>query len=556
MAEPPGADELLFVPLGGTGEIGMNLYLYGHAGAWLMVDLGITFADERLPGIDVLMPDPAFIEARRDHLAGLVLTHAHEDHLGAVEYLWPRLRCPVYATPFTCAVLRRKLDEAGLLGEVELTELELSARFPVGPFEVELISLTHSIPEPSAVLISTPLGQVLHTGDWKLDPDPLVGGDYDDARLQQLAGENVLALVGDSTNALVAGSTGSEAEVRAGLMTLVGGLKERVAVTCFATNVARLQTVAEVAEAHGRSLALVGRSMHRLVDAARETGYLHDLPPLLDESEVRDLPRDKVMMLVTGSQGESRSALARISRGEHPQVALEEGDAVIFSSRIIPGNETAIFAVQNRLMRAGVQVITEEDEDHLVHVSGHPAREELAQMYSWVRPRLAVPVHGEPRHLMAHARLARSCQVPEVMVPHDGSVVRLAPSPAAMLEDVEVGRLALDGSRIVPVDSPAIRGRRKMIADGVALLTLVVDADGHVDGEPELTLLGVVDPIDEEEERAHAVHAVRLAVERLRPAQRRQDPVVQETARLAARRTLQRRLDKKPVTQVHLVRLQ
>jgi ribonuclease J len=427
-SRPAGPGDLWFLPLGGTGEIGMNLNLYGHDGAWLMVDLGITFADERLSGVDLIMPDPAFIEDQRDRLAGLVLTHAHEDHIGAVPYLWPRLRCPIYATPFTAGVLRRKLRENGFAEDAEITEVPLSGRFAVGPFDLELITLTHSIPEPNAVVIRTSAGTVLHTGDWKLDPEPLVGDDYDEAALRRLAEEGVLAMVCDSTNALVEGESGSEGALRDSLTELVGGFEARVVVACFATNVARLETAMRVAETHGRRVALVGRSLHRIYQAARDCGYLADLPPLLSDRDVAYLPRDEVLLLCTGSQGEPRSALVRIVRDDHPEVGLEPGDAVVFSSRVIPGNEKAISALQNELVRKGIEVVT--DREHFTHVSGHPARDELAQMYQWVRPQVAIPVHGEARHLSAHAELARDCQVPQALVAENGDLRAGAGRPA------------------------------------------------------------------------------------------------------------------------------
>lgn len=550
----PGADELLFLPLGGTGEVGMNVYLYGHAGRWLMVDLGIGFADERLPGIDIVLPDPGFIAERRELLAGLVVTHAHEDHLGAIPYLWERLRCPVYASPFASAVLRRKLEEFDLLGEVELVELAPGQRFQAGPFDLEYIAVTHSIPEPNALLIRTAAGTVFHSGDWKLDPEPLVGAGYDRTRLASLADEEVMALVGDSTNALVPGHSGSEADVRTSLMDLVGTLDKRVAVTCFATNVARVETVAHVARHHGRRLALVGRAMNNIVRAAQEVGYLQDLPPLLDEREIAALPRGEVMLLVTGSQGEARSALARIARDEHPDVRLEPEDAVIFSSRIIPGNEKAIHGLQNHLLGAGVEVWTEED--HFVHVSGHPCRGELEQMYHWVRPRLAVPMHGERRHLMAHARLARSCQVPHTFVPEDGQCLRLTGEGAAVVASVAVGRLAVDGEAIVPVDHGAVRERRKVSFEGAAVLTLVVDAHGRLEGEPQLTAYGLL-PEDEAGEAmaTRIIDAVESALTRLKRNARANDGILRETARLAVRRGFQRETGRKPVTDVHLVRI-
>ena len=551
---PPGADELYFLPLGGTGEIGMNLNLYGHAGRWLMVDLGVTFADGGLAGVDVFMPDPGFIEERREDLVGLVLTHAHEDHIGAVGYLWPRLRCPIYATAFTAQMVYPKLVEAGLAEEVEIIEVPLSGRFAVGPFEVELITLTHSIPEPNALVIRTAAGTVLHTGDWKLDPDPLVGDDYDERALRALADEGVLAMVCDSTNALVDGDSGSEAEVRAALMELVGGLENRVLVACFASNVARLDTIGKVAAAHGRRVALAGRSMARVYQAARDSGYLQDFPPLVSEEHVGFLPRDEVLVLCTGSQGEPRSALWRIANEENRNLALEPGDAVIFSSRVIPGNETAIFRLHNQLARLGVGVITSDTQ--FVHVSGHPARDELAQMYHWVRPRIAVPVHGEARHLAEHARLARDCQVPHQIVGENGALMRLAPEPAGIVDHVPTGRLALDGNRLLPLDSPVLRARRKMAYNGSAAVTLVIGADGLFQGAPMVTAQGLLDGEAEADKLALVAAGVEDALRRLPKVDRRNDETVKEAARIAVRRVFKRMFGKKPVTDVHLVRLQ
>jgi ribonuclease J len=549
----PGDAELLFLPLGGAGEIGMNLNLYGHAGAWLMVDLGITFGDASTPGIDVIMPDPSFIEERRDQLAGLVLTHAHEDHLGAVAYLWDRLRCPVYATPFTAAVLRRKLTEAGLLERVPLTEIPLSGRFTVGPFAIELITFTHSIPEPNALVIETPVGRVMHTGDWKLDPDPLVGPTADEKALIRVGEAGVLAMVCDSTNVLVSGDSGSEADVRDTLLDIVGRYENRVAVACFASNVARLETIARVGAAHGRDVALVGRSLWRIYEAAKETGYMQDLPPFLTERDVGYLPRERVLMICTGSQGEPRSALARIAAGDHPEVSLESGDTVIFSSRIIPGNEISINRMHNRLSELGVQVVT-TNEEH-VHVSGHPARDELAQMYQWIRPRIAVPVHGEPRHLVAHAKLALECQVPEAVVVQNGAMVCLAPGRAEIIDEVFTGRLAVDGRHLVDLESSAIRDRRRMIYHGSAVATVILGRDGELHGLPIVSLHGIEPGEREDAILPPVVEAVADAVNALSDRDRSDDEQVSEAARRAVRRALRQISGKRPHTEVHLVRV-
>ncbi|HEX9791514.1 MAG TPA: ribonuclease J [Kiloniellales bacterium] len=553
MTDAPRADELLFLPLGGTGEIGMNLNLYGHDGAWLMVDLGVMFADATRPGVDVLMPDPAFIEDRRENLVGLVLTHAHEDHIGAVGYLWPRLRCPIYATAFTAAMLQPKLMEAGIDDEVQVIEVPLSGRFTAGPFEVELITLTHSIPEPNALVIRTPAGTVLHTGDWKLDPAPLVGESYDEKALRDLAKEKVLAMVCDSTNAMVEGESGSEAEVRAVLMEVVAGLRNRVAIACFSSNVARVETAAKVAEATGRRVCLAGRSMLRVYQAARDTGYLGNLPPLVSEEDVGYLPRDEVLILCTGSQGEPRSALWRIANDENNRVVLQPDDTVIFSSRVIPGNDKAIYALQNKLALKGVEVITADD--HEVHVSGHPAREELTRMYQWVRPQIAVPVHGEARHLAEHARLARACQVPQQIVATNGALVRLAPGPAEIVDHVPSGYLALDGARLMSLGSSVLRSRQHLAYNGAAAVTLVIGGDGLLQGQPMISAPGVLDEETEGDKLAVIVEGLTDALRRLPAADRRDDEAVKEAARMAVRRGFSRMLGKKPVTKVHVVRL-
>jgi len=548
-----GKGDLVFLPLGGAGEIGMNLNLYGHAGKWLMVDCGITFGDDSTPGVEVIMPDPGFLGERKSALAGLVLTHAHEDHLGAVHWLWPQLRCPIYATPFTAAVLRGKLAEAGLERAAKITEVPMSGRFVVGPFDIELITLTHSIPEPNAIVIRTGAGTVLHTGDWKLDPDPLIGPSADEEALMRAGTEGVLAMVCDSTNVLVPGTSGSEASVRQNLVELVGGLENRVAVAAFASNVARIETICRAAEAAGRRVALVGRSLKRIVEAARATGYLTDVAPFVANGDVGYLPRSEVLMICTGSQGEPRSALVRIADDEHPDVTLEAGDTVIFSSREIPGNERAIGRLHNKLASLGIDIVTARDED--VHVSGHPARDELIQMYQWVRPKIAVPVHGEARHLIAHAELARQCQVPEPVGARNGYVVRLAPGRATVVDEVAHGRIAVDGTRLIPMESAALRDRRRLAYNGAAVVTVVVDREGSVRGTPQVAIAGVYDR-DVEPEIAHEVEdAVMVALEDLPKARRRDDAEVREAARLAVRRSVRAVCGKRPQIDVHLVRV-
>ena len=553
MIDRPGADELLFVPLGGSGEIGMNLNLYGHAGKWLMIDLGMTFGDDSTPGVDVVLPDPAFIAQRRQDLVGIVLTHAHEDHIGAVPYLWQRLRCPLYATPFTASLLRRKLAETDFAREVELIEVPMSGRFSIGPFDLELITITHSIPEPNCVVVRTPLGNVLHTGDWKIDPEPLVGDLTDEAALRRLGQEGVLAMVCDSTNALLEGWSVSEGEVRESLMKLFGRFKKRLAVTCFASNVARLESIAVAARAQDRTCALIGRSLWRIDQVARENGYLKDLPEFITEHDVGYLPEDKVLMICTGCQGEPQAALSKIARGDHPQISLDAGDAVVFSSRVIPGNERPVAIVQNELIGRGIEVITEAE--HLVHTSGHPRRDELAAMYGWVRPRIAIPVHGELRHLSAHARFAETCQVPRALVVQNGNVVRLAPGQGEIVDNVPAGRLVVDGKSIVALGGEALRGRRRIMFNGSAVATLVVDRRGKLQADPQLSTQGLLDSQAETDVIPEVCDAVRAAVEALPHEGRLDDARMKEAARIAVRRAFQSLTGKKPVTDVHLVRL-
>ena len=544
---------LYFVPLGGTGEIGMNLNVYGYAGDWLIIDCGVTFGDDTQPGIEVVMSDPGFIVERRDRLLGIVATHAHEDHIGAIPYLWTQLRCPIWATAFTASLLRAKLAEAGLADQVRITVVPLSGRFTIGPFNLELITLTHSIPEPNAIALRTPVGTVLHTGDWKFDPDPLIGATADETALRRIGDEGVLALIGDSTNALRPGVSGSEADLRRSLTELIGRYDARVAVACFASNVARLETIARAAAVHGREVALVGRSLWRIDKAARENGYFADLPRFLTEDEAGYIPRGRIVLICTGSQGEPRSALARIARDDHPHIVLETGDVVIFSSRIIPGNEKAINRLQNGLVRLGVEIVTEED--HFVHVSGHPARDELVRMYQMVRPRVAIPVHGEARHLIAHAQLAGECQVQQPLVIQNGDVVRLAAAGASVVDEVAVGRLASDGRGLLPLNGTALKDRRRVTFNGTAVATLVLDRSGGLAAPVTMSVIGVVERGAADAAAPALRSAVERAVDELPTGSRRDDEAVRDAVRRALRRTLNERFGKRPLVEIHLVRI-
>jgi ribonuclease J len=545
------SDELVFLPLGGTGEIGMNLNLYGYGGKWLMVDLGISFADDTMPGVEIIMPDPAFIVERREDLLAIVATHGHEDHIGAIPHLWSQLRCPIYATPFTASLLRMKLADAGLLREATIIEVPLSSHFEIGPFRLELITLTHSIPEPNALVIRTDAGSVLHTGDWKFDPDPLIGDVSDFAALERLGKEGIAALIGDSTNALKQGGVGSEADVRRSLIELVGQCKKRVAIGCFASNVARLQSAAVAAYANGRTAALVGRSLLRMEQAARENGYLEDTPPFIDAEDAAELPPEKVLLICTGSQGEPRSALYRIAAQDHPEIDLSPGDTVIFSSRIIPGNERSIGRLHNQLVRRGIEIITEND--HFVHVSGHPAQDELTRMYQLVRPQLALPVHGESRHLIAHAKLAAECQVPHTVVAENGDMVRLCPGPPGIIDHVDTGRLGLDGKNLVALEGGAFRMRHRITLNGAAVATILLDGAGKFAAPPQVTMHGLLG--DSTAVVAQIIELIEKNVAGMTSALRRDDEAVRDTVRAAVRRVVQGSHGKKPVTDVHLFRV-
>jgi ribonuclease J len=547
-------DGLLFLPLGGSGEIGMNLNLYGLDDRWIIVDLGITFANGAdTPGVDVIVPDITWIEERKDKLLGIVLTHGHEDHLGAVHYLWRRLQCPVYATPFSAALLAGKLQEAGLENEVPVTIVPLGGRFTLGPFDIELVSITHSIPEPNCLAIRTRHGTILHTGDWKLDPSPVIGRATDEAALAKLGDDGILALVCDSTNVLSGGTSGSEAEVAAGLDELIGRATQRVFVTTFASHVGRITTIARLARKHGRELVMVGRSLWRILAAARDTGYLTDIGPVLEDRDAGYLPPDKVLLLCTGCQGEPRGAMARIAADDHPQVTIAPGDTVIFSSKIIPGNELSLGALFNNLAELGAEVITEKDAD--IHVSGHPNRDELARMYQWARPRIAVPVHGEPRHLIAHAAFARELQVPHAIVPANGQVWRLDGETPEVVAEVQAGRWAVDGPNLVPVRGEVVRARRALMFNGGAVVSLALDDDGELVDDPAVVLFGVAEEADVAGLSEEVAEAVAEAVERLPRKALRDDDKVKETARIAARRVLRQYGGKRPLVQTSLLRV-
>ncbi|MBN9599677.1 MAG: ribonuclease J [Afipia sp.] len=554
MARP---DEFTFAPLGGIGEIGMNLSLYGlgnrHQRSWLAVDLGVSFGnEEHLPGIDVIMPDIRFLEKERKNLVGLVLTHAHEDHFGAIIDLWPRLQCPIYATQFSASLFEAKCAAERNAPKIPVTVVESGGRIDLGPFSVEFIPVAHSIPESHALAIRTEAGTVLHTGDWKIDPTPIIGRPTDERRLRELGDEGVLALVGDSTNAVRDGRSPSEQEVARTITELVKAARGRVAVTTFASNVARLRAVAEAARTADREVVVIGRAMERVVQVARETGYLDGIGAFRGADYYGHFPPDKVLALCTGSQGEPRAALARIANDDHPLVTLNKGDTVIFSSRTIPGNERAVGGIINNLVLQGVTVIT--DRTHLVHVSGHPRQDELRDMISWVRPQLLIPAHGEALHLSEHAKLARACGVPKVVICKNGDLVRLGPGEPVIVGEVPAGRTYKDGILLEDQKARAVVERRRLSFAGCALVSIAMTESGELADDPEIELIGIPERNAAGEEIADEAFDVAVAtVENLPRAKRRDPDAVSEAVRRAVRASIAEQWGKKTICTVHVL---
>lgn len=552
-----GRDELVFAPLGGVGEIGMNLSLYGFGGeskkSWLAVDLGVSFAaEEHLPGIDLILPDVRFLAGERKNLVGLVLTHAHEDHFGAILDLWPRLRVPIYATPFTAALLAAKrLREPGA-PEIPIREVALGSRFTLGPFDIELCSVAHSIPESNALIIRTPLGAVLHTGDWKIDRTPVVGLPTDEAKLRALGAEGCVAMMGDSTNAVRDGRSPSEADVAKTIAQLIKNAPARVAVTTFASNVARIRAVAAAAKAAGREIIAVGRAMERVIQVARETGYLDGVQEFRGVDVYGYLPADKVVALCTGSQGEPRAALSRIAQDKHPDVTLSRGDRVIFSSRTIPGNEKEVGGVINGLIEQGIEVIT--DRTHLVHVSGHPRRDELEEMLGWVRPQTLVPVHGEALHLAEHAALAKKLGVPRVVMCRNGDVVKLAPGAPSVVDELPSGRIYKDGNLLVEAEGRTVSDRRTLSFSGIITVAVALSEKGEMVAGPELDLMGIPQMTAEGEPMERiAFETVMDTFESLPRARRRDPDAVAEAIRRGVRSVIASHWGKKPICQVKVL---
>ncbi|APG62602.1 MBL fold hydrolase [Sphingorhabdus lutea] len=538
------ADELLFLALGGSGEIGMNVNLYGCQGKWIMVDLGLSFADPYYPGVDLVLPDLEFIEQRADDLLGIVLTHGHEDHIGAIPYLAADLGVPLYATSFTADLIRRKLDEAGLVDQVELHVVDLDSIVDLGPFSCQYIPLAHSIAEGNALLINTPHGRIFHTGDWKLDDDSIISSPATQEQLSKIGDEGVLALVCDSTNAFSNAESGSEGVVRDNLIELIKGLPNRILVTSFASNIARLDSLGKAAKAAKRQLCVAGRSLDRMIEVGQANGYLKDFPATIEFDEAMRLPRNQVMIIATGGQGEPRAALSRIASDTHP-IKVEKGDHILFSSKQIPGNEIAIGRIQNALAEADVEMITEKQAH--IHVSGHPGRPELVKFYQWLRPEILLPVHGEMRHMKEQAKLGRENNISQTIVQKNGQLLRLAPGKAVHISHERAGRLLLDGDMIIEADGATMNERRKLSFHGQASVAFFIGENGRVQGDPIISMLGVPLEIEIDEFMDEAVEELN---EILRAFNKGDLEKLKEKMRIALRKIIRQWTGKKPVVTV------
>ena len=550
-------DEFLFCPLGGSGEIGMNMNLFGYGQPgdhkWLMVDIGVTFADDTIPGIDLIYPDPGFIQERKENLLGIILTHANEDHIGAVAHLWPKLGCKIYATPFTAVLIKEKFKEKHIDITKDLQIVELNGKVNLDPFEIEYITLTHSILEPNGLRIKTPAGVVLHTGDWKVDPNPLIGGEINTKRLKEIGDEGVLAMICDSTNVFSPGRSGSELDVRKNMLNIMGRLKKRIIITSFASNVARMESAFYCAEKTGRQISLVGRSMHRIYKAARQCGYLKDTINPIDPREAKNISREKIVYLCTGSQGEPMGAMMRISSYTHPDVFIEKDDAVIFSSKIIPGNEKKLYKLHNQLVKDGIEVISEESE--FIHVSGHPNREDLKDMYNWVKPKCVIPVHGEHRHMIEHINFAKEMQVPYPVQVENGDIVKLAPGDHPEVYDkAPSGRLYLDGNISVEENSQSIKDRKNLGTNGYLEITILVTPKGNIHNNPIITFKGL--PIYETDEFNYGLEEeIEKITRAFKLGDKRQEHNLIDALKIASRKFAKEKTGKKPFTNINLVKI-
>lgn len=543
---------LFFVPLGGAGEIGINFGLYSCDGQWIAVDCGVGFAGDRLPGVDMVLPDPTFAEQIAKNLKALIITHAHEDHIGAVGHFWPLLRCPVYATPFAAEMLETRLDEAGILGRVSLETVEAGDELDLAPFDIELISVNHSVPEAVSLLIRTKYGNVFHTGDWRFDDTPVVGKPANYARFKELGKENVLAMVADSTNVFVENDILSESDVKDSLTTLFSRYSgKRLVVTCFASNVGRIESIAEAAEKNGRTVCLLGRSLWRVEGAGRACGYFRGINVFLTDEEAQDLPPSKVLYLCTGCQGEPKAALSNLSYGVYRSLQLNKGDVVIFSSRVIPGNEQAIANIKNRFIAKGIEVVT--DKDALTHVSGHANRNDMKRMYGFVRPKIAVPVHGEAAHLFEHAKLADECGISQTVIPKDGDVISFGADKAEVIGSVQSGLMAMDGRKIIPVNADVLKKRRRMLEDGTVVATVVLDKKNAVVGSVQISATGLIDA--QSPEMSVLDEGIKTALSSLTPARLKDDGSVADAVKAAIRKTVMENHGRRPMVDVHLVRV-
>ena len=550
-------NELLFCPLGGAGEIGanMNLYAYGKPGEhkWIMVDIGVTFADDSLPGIDLIYPDPGFIIDKKDDLLGIVLTHAHEDHIGAIAHLWPKLQCRIFATPFTAVLITEKFREKKIDITNFLKIVELNGSINLDPFKIDYVAMTHSILEPNGLRIETPAGVVLHTGDWKIDENPLVGGNMDINKLKKIGDEGVIAMICDSTNIFSVGRSGSEETVRKSLLKIMERLNKRIIVTSFASNVARMESIFHCAEKTNRQISLVGRSMHRIYKAARQCGYLRNVIEPIDPREAKNISREKIVYLCTGSQGEPMGAMMRISGYTHPDVFIEEGDTVIFSSKIIPGNEKKLYKLHNQLVKDGIEVISEENE--FVHVSGHPNRDEMRDMYNWIKPKCVIPVHGEHRHLMEHVNFAKEMQVPHPILIENGDIIKLSPNEEPKISDkAPSGRLYLDGNISVEEDSQSIKDRKNLGANGYLEVTIMINSKGNIHNNPVISYRGL--PIYDNEEFNYGLeYEIEKTSRSFKIASKQQEYNLIDALKIACRKFSKEKTGKKPYTNINLVRI-
>ena len=547
----PKIDELMFLPLGGSGEIGMNLNLYGHNGKWLIVDCGVTFGDPIYKSVDVAMPDISSIEDSIDSISGLLLTHAHEDHIGAVHHLWPYLRCPIYATDFAAEVLIRKLKDVGLDKDVKINRIKIDSKINIGPFNIEIIAMSHSIIEPSSALISTEAGNIFHTGDWKIDFNPQLGEGINKKRLKQLSNENIIAMVCDSTNVLVDGTSGSEQDVIKPLTRIIKECKGKVIVSTFASNVTRLNTLSKIAYSLGKSVGLVGQSMWRMVEIAKTCGYLSDLPNFVSERDIKNIDDDKILIICTGSQGEPRGALNRIANGSHRDVSISNGDTVIFSSRVIPGNEVSISEMQNKLSDLGVDII-EASNECLIHVSGHPAQEELSQMYSWVKPKSVIAVHGETRHINTHVKFALEQQVGNALPGRNGSLIQLAPGDPRFIGELDYGRLIVDGNDLITRNSDVLKNRQKMMYNGSVHVVLFLNSDYSLVTEPNVMAVGLAEIIDGDDPEDFIKSFVCDDIKLYYKSKKLDKNYIEESMTLALKRSIKVQYMKKPLLKLEI----